>query len=142
MPVILKIYDLAWHGMVSILNLNYLIIIVPKRTDSPGGSFDPMQPIPIDGFDVWKTISRGDPSPRTEILLNIDNSLDHKEGDQTLGLFQGMALRMGDMKLLVNVPNVTWFKPPEMGGIPAERVLGKRVGAWLENLVSCSFVWY
>lgn len=31
-------------------------------------------------------------------------------------LHEGMALRMGDMKLLVDVPNCTWFKPPEMGG--------------------------
>ena len=32
--------------------------------------------------------------------------------------YQGMAIRMGDMKLVVDIPNSTWFKPPEMGGDP------------------------
>lgn len=69
---------------------------------------------------MWNTISRGDASPRTEILLNIDNELPNGSG---LGNFQGMALRMGSMKLLMNVPNITWFKPPELGGIFPEQVI-------------------
>ena len=74
----------------------------------------------MDGFDVWNTISRGDASPRTEILLNIDNLLPN---GSRLGNFQGMALRMGSMKLLMNVPNITWFKPPELGGTFPEQVI-------------------
>ena len=69
---------------------------------------------------MWNTISRGDASPRTEILLNIDNQLPN---GSRLGNFQGMALRMGSMKLLMNVPNITWFKPPELGGIFPEQVI-------------------
>ena len=84
-----------------------------------GGTYDAHKPIAIDGFDVWKTISRGDASPRTEILLNIDNQ--PPNGTQGLGEnYQGMALRMGSMKLMMNVKNITWFKPPELGGIPLE----------------------
>ena len=83
-----------------------------------GGTYDSQKPIPIDGFDVWNTISRGDASPRTEILLNIDNQ---PNGTKGFGHnYQGMALRMGSMKLLMNVKNITWFKPPELGGIPPE----------------------
>ena len=86
-----------------------------------GGTFDPQNPIRVDGFDVWNTISRGDASPRTEILLNIDNQPSYSYN--ATENFQGMALRMGSMKLLMNVRNITWFKPPELKGVFPEDLL-------------------
>ena len=34
---------------------------------------------------------------------------------------KGAALRVGDMKILINVPNVMWIKPPELEDSLTER---------------------
>jgi len=45
---------------------------------------------PLDGMDVWQTISDGKPSPRTEIVYNVEP-------------FRG-AVRQGDWKLIWRTP--------------------------------------
>lgn len=82
-----------------------------------GGKVD-NTPVPVDGFDMWETISFGKPSPRTEILLNIDLKSGEKDNKMNSDPFyQGAAIRVGDMKLLVSCPNSTWFKPPELSNV-------------------------
>ena len=63
---------------------------------------------------MWETISSGKPTPRNEVLINIDTK-------------QGSALRVGQMKILLNVPNVTWFKPPEL----EKRLIDRETGLQL-----------
>ena len=40
-------------------------------------------------------------------------------------LYQGAAIRVGDMKLLMSCPNSTWFKPPELENLSAKDTVGK-----------------
>jgi len=104
------------------------VVFVGGKTDS--------HPIPVDGFDVWDTISNGAPSPRTEILLNID--FPEKRPGLLLTYdtwYSGAAIRVGDMKLLMNVPNATWYQVPEEGGVPPDMdeiwVSNSPVSSWI-----------
>ena len=84
----------------------------PTIVNLAGGS---VAGLPLDGYDIWDTLSRGKPSPRKEILHNIDPMDTH--WDPTPGKYKHCrqaAIRVGDWKLLTGCPgNGSWVPPPE-----------------------------
>jgi len=76
-----------WPGRIKAGQVNEMIHVIdlfPTLIGLAGGRFDKSKP--VDGLDVWQTISAGQPSPRTEMVYNIDPS--------------GGAIRQGDWKLV------------------------------------------
>jgi len=74
----------------------------------------------VDGFDIWKSISNGEPSPRKEILHNID-PLTPKHGSRlNISKFDNRvraAIRVGNWKLITGEPlEGSWIAPPEDTG--------------------------
>ncbi|XP_041485158.1 arylsulfatase B-like [Lytechinus variegatus] len=90
----------------------------------------------LDSYNMWDSITKGGPSPRKELLHNIDPLIraDHAMGYGTdeetsliyplSGVYPKMAanfsttmraaIRMGDWKLLTGLPGRNgWFPPPE-----------------------------
>ncbi|XP_020899733.1 arylsulfatase J isoform X1 [Exaiptasia diaphana] len=72
----------------------------------------------IDGVDQWDVLSKGTPSTRQEILVNIDYAPDlsgEQYSPRGFTYYSGAAIRVGDMKLLHKCPNGSWYKLPEDG---------------------------
>jgi arylsulfatase A-like enzyme len=85
----LRVVALAWWpGRVqrgTVTELMHAVDLYPTLLGLAGAS--PEQRKPLDGLDVWPAIAEGKPSPRKEVLLNVEE-------------FRG-ALRVGDWKLIV-----------------------------------------
>ena len=71
--------------------------------------------LPLDGYNIWDTLDSGKPSPRKEILHNIDpiDSYWDFPSDDYHHCRQA-AIRVGDWKLLTGCPgNGSWIPPAE-----------------------------
>ncbi|KAK1889757.1 Arylsulfatase J, partial [Dissostichus eleginoides] len=73
----------------------------------------------LDGYDVWEAISEGHPSPRHDILHNIDpiytkaKNGSWKAGYGLWNTAIRAALRVGHWKLLTGVPGYSDWVPPQ-----------------------------
>ncbi|XP_067874143.1 arylsulfatase J isoform X1 [Heterodontus francisci] len=103
----------------------------------------------LDGYDIWETISEGKPSPRTDILHNIDplyTRVKTRSPHDGFGIWDTAiqaAIRVRDWKLLTGNPGFSdWIPPqtfPNFGGKwwNLERVLwAKGKSVWLFNITA------
>jgi arylsulfatase A-like enzyme len=83
-----------WPGRIpagsTVDELVHVTDLYPTLVNLAGGSLQ--QPLPLDGMDMWPTISQGDPSPRREIVFSVPE-LEQSETGQP-------AIRQDNYKLV------------------------------------------
>jgi arylsulfatase A-like enzyme len=83
----------------------HVVDMLPTLAGLAGASLEGTKP--LDGKDVWKTVAEGAPSPRSEIVYNVE-------------MFRG-AVRQGDMKLLWRAPLPAKLELYDIAKDPSEK---------------------
>ena len=98
---------------------------LPTFAGLAGASMTPHQKAVLDGHDIWAALTQtGTPSPRAEILHNIDP------------LQGAAAIRVGDFKLVVGQRNAGWGPDPSNpAGLPVKPDPEDK-GPWLFDIAS------
>ena len=74
------------------------------------GAADPAEKDGLDGYNMWPYLMAGDgASPRSELVLNMPRLANWTAGERLTN--EGVALRMGKYKLLLNHAVDSWFSP-------------------------------
>merc|ERR1712166_172572 len=96
---------------------------LPTLVALAGGKLTEKHARSLDGHDIWSAITADVPSPRREILHNIDP------------LKKEAAIRVGDWKLIVGASNKGWGPKPGTKGLTRD-IVGpeKESGPWLFNM--------
>ncbi len=97
-----------WPGHIKAGDVDqpmHVVDMLPTLAGLAGASLEGTKP--LDGMDVWKTISEGAPSPRQEIVYNVE-------------MFRG-AVREGDMKLLWRAPLPAKLELYDIAKDPSEK---------------------
>ena len=98
-----------WPGHIQpgtvVTGMLHVVDMYPTLLKLAGGSSAKCKP--LDGVDVWATIAAGQPSPRTEIVYNVE-------------AFRA-GLRQGDWKLVWRVPLPSSVELYNLAGDPGEK---------------------
>jgi hypothetical protein len=97
----------AYHGMMHHVDLLTTFYGLGGGDISALKSSD--QGSDLDGDDHWSAIKGETTSPRNELVLNLPRSATWKLGENATD--EGVALRVGKYKLLLNHPKDYWFSP-------------------------------
>jgi len=101
----------TWPGLASQTDLYRTLTALAGVSE---GDLDASGPVPPDSLNFWSALAQGGPSPRTELVHNINGKF-------------ASAIRVGAFKLMIGDPNEAgrgrsdWETPPEFGAVAGKQ---------------------